>query len=174
MLSPTVKFTKPQDSVIEKVPADVYQVVLSDVQEVEGRDFNTNEPKQQLRFMAEIVNGDEKGKAIFFYTSYSWFNGGKNAKPSKLYNLVKTVYTKYHPDIAIDDMAIIEASDVNSLIGKQLRVTVEETENGWPKVTAFVPVKDIIPYKKEASKVDEDFIEEIEGINVSNEMKPAN
>lgn len=161
MLSDAVKFTTPQENMTDKVPADIYQVVLVDVEESEGTDFNTGEPKKQLKFFAEIVEGDEEGKIVSFYTSFSWFNGGKNAKPSKLFNLVKTIYSFYKKDISVGEMPVLEAKDVNELIGCQIRVTVDETEKGWPKVTAFTPIKKEIEYTSKPKKVDEVDIDEI-------------
>jgi len=150
MLNSTVKFITPQENLTDKVPADVYQVILIDVKEAEGTDFNTGEPKKQLKFFAQIAEGDEKDKIISFFTTFSWFNGGKSAKPSKLFNLVKAVWTYYRADVKIGDVPIIEADDVNNLIGKQLRVAVEETEKGWPKVTSFLPVKKEVKYESKA------------------------
>ena len=154
MLNNTVAFTTPQETIIDQVPADVYQVAITDVTETTGTDFKTGEPKSQLRFVAEIVEGDEKGKNVSFFTSYSWFNGGKNAKPSKLFNLFKTIYAHYLPDIKVNDIPLVSAQEVNDLIGKQLRVTVEETEKGWPKVTSFVAIKKEVKYKAEVKDDD--------------------
>lgn len=181
MLNNTVVFTTPQETIADKVPADVYQVVLVDVKETDGTDFNTGEPKKQLKFFAEIVEGEEKGKSISFFTSYSWFNGGKNVKPSKLFNLVKTVYAFYKNDVSVREMDIITADDVNGLLGKQIRITTDETEKGWPKVTAFTPIRKEISYKR-VERIDEEvppFEEEeeeveyskVETLNMSVEMQ---
>lgn len=155
MLNNTVEFTTPQETIADQVPADVYQVVLVDVRETEGTDYNTGEPKKQLKFTAEIVEGEEKGKVINFFTSFSWFNGGKNAKPSKLFNLVKNIYSFYKKNISVGEMDIVTAEDVNGLIGAQLRVTTDVTEKGWPKVTAFTPIRKEIAYKKTEAIEDE-------------------
>lgn len=154
MLNNTVEFTTPQETIIDQIPADVYQIIITDVKEAQGTDFKTGEPKNQLRFTADVVEGDEAGKTISFFTSYSWFSGGKNAKPSKLYNLFKTIYAHYQPEAKVDDLPLVTASDVNDLIGKQLRVTVEVSEKGWPKVTSFVSIKKELAYKPVEPKDD--------------------
>lgn len=152
MLNNTVQITAPQDTLSDKIPADVYQIQLTDVQEREGTDYKTGEPKKQLRFAGNIVTGDEKGKTITFFSSTSWFNGGQNSKPSKLFNLVKNVYAYYHKDIEVKTLPIITVEDVNALIGKQVRVSTEESEKGWPKVTSFMPIKKEYEYKEELSE----------------------
>lgn len=149
MLSSTVQITTPTNTMSDQVPADVYQIKLTDVVESEGTDFNTGEPRRQLKFAGVIVEGEYAGKIISFFTSTSWFNGGKNSKPSKLFNLAKTVYAFYQKGIKVNEIAVFSAEDVNGLIGKQIRVTTETNEKGWPKVTAFTPIKAEITFDKD-------------------------
>jgi len=156
MLNDTVQITTPQDTITDKIPADLYQIVLTNVVEADGSDYNTGEPKKQLKFYGEIVEGEEKGKTISFFTSLSWFNGGKGAKPSKLFNLVKNIYAFYETGMAVSDMPIITPKDINSLMGKQIRVTVDENEKGWPKVVAFTPIKKEIEYSSSPEDVNID------------------
>lgn len=153
MLNDTVVFTTPQDPIADKIPADIYQITLTNVTESVGKDFSTGEPKQQLKFFGEVVEGTEKGKTVTFFTSLSWFSGGKSAKPSKLFNLVKNIYS-FYGQIDVMNLPFVTAKDINILIGKQVRITVEETESGWPKVTAFTPIKKEIEYKSEVSDVE--------------------
>lgn len=146
MLSNTVTITKPSDTITDQVPADIYQIALTDVSEVDGTDYQTHEPIKQFKFIGKIVDeGDYQGKVISFFTSPSWFNGGKSSKPSKLFNLYKTVYAFYDKAKKPDEIPVITAEDVNGMVGKQIRVTTEVNKNGWPKVTSFTTIKKEIP-----------------------------
>ena len=161
MLTDNVKITVPANEITDQIPADVYQIQVSDITEVDGTDYNTKEPKKQLKFYGIIVDGDEVGKKISFFTSHSWFNGGKNSKPSKLFNLVKTVYSYYKKDVKVADLPLISVEEVNGLVGKQLRVTTEVNEKGWPKVTSFTPIKKHIEYEGEVSDFEKEMDENV-------------
>lgn len=150
MLTEAVKITTPSSDIPDQLPADVYQVVLTDVTEVEGKKYDTGEPLAQLKFSGEVVEKENLGKKVSFFTTLSWFDGGKSSKPSKLYNLAKAILGV----AKVKEMPVCTYDDVNSLIGKQVRVSLDVTEKGWNKVTGFLPVKKDIEYEKKALNED--------------------
>lgn len=144
---------KPQGADFEILPADLYQVQIMDVDERETIKFGTTDEKvMQFMFKVQVVEGESKGKGLVFFTSESWFDGGKNNKPSKLYNLMKTI-EGFYKDMAVTSLDAISDVEINGIVGKQIRVTAEVTDSGKNKVTGFLPIKKEIEYVEE--KTDE-------------------
>lgn len=129
------------------LPADVYQVTIVDVEERESTKFASTDKVMQFMWRCEVVEGDEIGKRINFFTSESWFDGGKGSNPSKLFNLFKTVYAYYEKETDLKAITEITDKDINGLIGKQLRITVTVTDMEKNKVTGFMPIKKEIAYE---------------------------
>jgi hypothetical protein len=153
MISNTKIKSNSDNSNFEPLPADVYQVQITDVEEREGTKYGTQDKIMQFMFKAEVVEGDEEGKRLVFFTSESWFNGGKNgSKASKLYNLMKTVYGTN----TVEEMDEITDKEINGLIGQQVRLTVEVTDKNRNKVAGFLPIKKTVKYHAETEAVDPD------------------
>lgn len=143
------------------VPAGIYQVVVSDVEKVDGTDYTTKQPVKQLQFKTTIVeDGDEQGKRIMVWAGIKWFNGvsqkGVSMSPSKLYSFAKAIYGYYHKKV---DLSVIELSDINmnflnDLIGKQLMLVVDERD-GKNRVTGFSAIKQEIHVPENKENVDE-------------------
>lgn len=145
-----------EGAAFEPLPADMYQVVIDDVTERMGTKLNTNEPQPQLMFKSIVIEGEHKGRFVYIFTSQSWFDGGTNSKPSKLYTLVKNVYTFYEPKAKLKDIQEINTDMINNLVGKQLRITVEVTPSNKNKVTGFMSIKEEQKVEKEAISADID------------------
>lgn len=129
------------------VPAGIYQVVVSDVEKVDGTDYTTKQPVKQLQFSTTVIeDGDEKGKRIMVWAGIKWFNGvsvkGQSMSPSKLYSFVKAIYGYYHKqaDLSALELSEINMGFLNDLIGKQLMLVVDEND-GKNKVTGFSSIK---------------------------------
>lgn len=136
------KISKSSGAEYSSIPSDVYQVQIIDVEEREGVKYNTVDEKiMQFMFKTQVVEGEHKGAGVVIFTSKSWFDGGKSSKPSKLYNLLKAVYGD------VSNMEEISDVEINGAVGKQIRVTVELTDNGKNKVTGFLPAKAKINYE---------------------------
>jgi len=140
------------------LPSDMYQVQIVDVVEKEGIKYASTEKVMQFMFRCEVVEGEQKARLLFFFTSESWFDGGKSSKPSKLYNLIKTIYSYYKKNVDVSTIEEITDAEINGLVGTQLRVTVEATDAGKNKVTGFLPIKKEVKYevKNESVSVDPD------------------
>jgi hypothetical protein len=146
MISNDVSIKRNEGGDFEIVPADLYQVQITDVTEREGTKFNSQDPQLQYMFKTVVVEGEQKGQGIVIFTTPSWFDGGKKSKPSKLFNLFKTVYAFYKKDVDVKNMEGVTGAMINDLIGKQLRVTVEITDAGKNKVTGFMTIKKEVGY----------------------------
>lgn len=150
------KISKSTGSEFKPLPADMYQIQITDVEEREGFKFgSTTEKVVQFMFKAEVVEGDETGGRLVIFTSQSWFGGGGkgSSRASKLFDLCKAVYGEKSPILAMDE---ITDKEINGLVGKQLRVTVQVTESDRNKVTGFLPIKKEIPYTSKKAPVDPD------------------
>jgi hypothetical protein len=139
------------DSSFEPIPADLYQVQILDVNEVEGTAYMSTKKIMQFQFKLAIVEGEFKDRVLFLWTSQTWFSGseGKATKPSKLFTLIKTINSYYYKDINTADIEEITEKEINNLIEKQIRITVEITDNNKNKIISMTPIKKEIPYKSE-------------------------
>jgi len=147
----SVKQTMKMDIPSIVLPEDSYQCVIDRVEMREGTKYMSTETETQLLFYLRPLDvGVEFGKKLLFYqTSTSFFNGkSTNArqalKPSKLYQLIKTVYKKYKPEVKVDEMKPedITADVINELEGKQLIAIVKINENGNNKVSDVLSIKE--------------------------------
>lgn len=142
----TIKKSSGQE--YEVLDADVYQIQIVDVNEKEGLKYLSQDKVLQYMFKAVVVEGDNIDKPLFFFTSQSWFEGGEGSNPSKLFLLFKNVYAFYEKDKDVKEIEEITDIEINGLVGKQVRVSVAITEKGRNKVTSFLPIKKVIPYKQ--------------------------
>ena len=141
------------------VPAGIYQVVISDVSVVDGTDFITKESIKQLMFKTSIVEeGEHAGHGLGLWTKISWFNGlsskGTSLSPSKLYSVVKAIYSHYHKAVDLDSLTIDDVrskSFMNDLIGKQLMIVVD-LRDGKNKITGFSPIKKELEVPEKVTK----------------------
>ena len=138
----TTKFDVSETS-YKAIPADVYQVVIEDIEVRVGKKYMSDEEQKQFLFRTKVLDeGEHKGHGLGFYVSIKWFAGKSAMQPSKLFNLFKAVYSNYYKSVDLlkwtGDMINMET--VNDFIGKQIRVTVEEKE-GKNRVTTFMPIK---------------------------------
>lgn len=158
MISNDVSIKKKTGGDFKAVEGGMYQVQITDIQEREGTKYQSTEKQMQYMFKTVIVDGEEKGSGIVIFTSQSWFDGGKNAKPSMLFNLFKTIYKFYHKDVDVKTIEEVTGTMINALVGKQLLVVVELTDAGKNKVTSFMPIKKEIAHKETNEDVDVDKI----------------
>ena len=133
------------------LPEDSYQCVIEKVELREGTKYMSTETEMQLLFYIRPLGLSKEfaDKLLFFQTTTSFFNGKSakakaNLKPSKLYNLIKTVYRFYKKDVKVDeiDPAKIGDDDINFLEGKQLMAIVKITETGKNKVSDIMSIKE--------------------------------
>jgi hypothetical protein len=98
------------------VPEGLYQIEIVDVEKQD----NVSTPfgiKNQLKFKLQILDTDEKGNYLLYYTSESYNSGGGKYQSSKLYDFVCAIVGK--------QMDQNEAFSINDLIGKQAMVLVK-------------------------------------------------
>lgn len=135
------------------LPEDSYQCVIERIELREGTKYMSTEPESQLLFYLKPlgVAPEFEKKLLFYQTSTSFFNGKSSSakqslKASKLYNLIRTIYKFYHPEVKVDEMEATEITDnvINQLEGKQLMAIVKINENGNNKVSDIMSIKEEI------------------------------
>ena len=152
------------------LPEDSYQCSIEKVELREGTKYMSTETEMQLLFYLKPLGVDEtfKDKLLFFQTTTSFFNGKStkaknNVKSSKLYNIIRTVYRFYKPDVKVDEMKSEEITDdvINYLEGKQLMAIVKLSETGKNKVTDIMSIKSEIKTGEKKEKTPDEEIEEL-------------
>lgn len=114
-----------------------YQVEITDIEEAQGTNFNTDEPETRYLLHLLILEPKEvAGQELRLYTSTKYSPAREGRKESKLYTVVTKAMGKAIP-----------AADLhlNDLIGKQLIVTLEKYTNdsGYErnKISGFISAK---------------------------------
>lgn len=138
------------ETTYKAIPSDVYQIVIEDIEVRVGKKYMSEEEQKQFLFRTKVLDeGEHNGHGLGFYVSIKWFAGKTGMQPSKLFNLFKAVYSQYYKNTDLlkwtGDMVNMET--INDMIGKQIRVTVEEKE-GKNRVTTFMPIKKKLKVEK--------------------------
>lgn len=159
-LTTPVRVQQSEEGDYSPLPADVYQVQIVDVEEREGTKYQSSEKITQLLFKTKVVEeGEFKNRSLGIFVTPKWFAGGKNASPSKMFNLFKAVYSFYKKEVNIAelDAEFIGLSEINGLIGKQLRLTVQVNAGNKNKIDSMMQIKQVIAYEQaEATAGNED------------------
>lgn len=138
-LDPNYELPKPEQ--IPPMPDDTYQVVVKDISETEGKDFNTGEPMKQLEFSFQVLDeGEFRGRILKKWVTPKYAPKKDNRSESNLHAIITKVLKK---EPAPDEIHLHE------LIGKQLRVVVSTyTSNaGYErnKIETYLPTKEELP-----------------------------
>lgn len=149
MIQPKV-IKKGEGKTFEPLTQDTYQIQILDVEEIETNKYMSDEKITQFMFKTAVVDGEYEGRLLFVFTSQSWYDGSKQGtRPSKLFNLFKAVYAFYKKDVDLSKMQTITDKEINNLIDKQLRVSVDINKNNRNVVTGFMPIKKEIKYEQQ-------------------------
>ena len=139
----------PEAKVTEPIPADVYQVLITDVNmEEKPNPFKNNEITQRLAFNFTVLDEDHEGKSLRVWVANKWFINQKSGIKSGLYALSDAVFAGYDTKV---DMDFGMAFNPNDLINKQVRVTVVQVEKDgktFNKITGYMPIKKELPAPK--------------------------
>lgn len=132
----------PKPKATEPIPADVYQVLISDVNlEERANPFEGGELQQRLAFNLTVLDEEHKGKSLRVWVANKWFVNAKSGIKSGLYALSDAVFAGYGTKV---DMDFGISFNPNDLIGKQVRVTlvqVDKEGKTFNKVTGYMPIK---------------------------------
>jgi hypothetical protein len=131
------------------LPADSYQVVIKDIEEKKDQPVyqKPGETQDKLGFEFEIIEeGEYKGRKLWQdarpIISSGGDSNGKVFSPSTLYRLFCAVN---NVKLSQDEADSVGAKDINGLIGKQVRLVVQQKPNMKGdlknKITDFLPVK---------------------------------
>lgn len=150
--------------VSQVLPEDSYQCSIDRIELREGTKYMSDEKETQLLFYLKPLNvaPEFENKLLFYQTSTCFFNGKSESsrramKASKLYNLIKTMYRFYKPEVKVDTMDASQITDtlINDLAGKELIAIVKINENGNNKVSDIMSIKEEIKNKKEMTPDEE-------------------
>lgn len=147
------------------LPEDVYQCVIERVELREGTKYKSAEKEMQLLFYLRPleVKEEEKDKLLFYQTNTVFHSGiipdsDKKMKPTRLYSVIRAVYTYYQPKVDVDAIKPEDINDdtINYLEGKQVRASVEVTPASKNKVSKLLPIKSEIGAEKKEETPDEE------------------
>lgn len=109
------------------LPADDYQAVITDVNEVLVQKWQSQDQETQLRFTLTIITDGYIGRKVWYYCRpvFSPSKPGKN--PSKLFEFLKAIWGYKDYQVKIDDLlpSDIDANRLSALIGSQVLVTLD-------------------------------------------------
>ena len=119
----------------EVIPPDVYEVVIAAIAPIEAKKYMSEEMETVLKFEFVIADGDHKGSKLFKRIRPKL---GINPKPSNLYLCWAAVLGKNPGEDSFADFHL------SNLIGKQVRVTVTNSQKGdntYSNVDTFMTSK---------------------------------
>lgn len=127
------------------LPEDTYQVVINDIVQEEQKKYNSDEIEEVFRFQFKVVEeGVCYGEKLIKSVRPILSEGFEGGNPSWLYRIYEAAGLSVNPEKEI------KAEDVNSLIGKQIRLIVKVVEKEGKK---YNKITDILKAKK---AIDED------------------
>lgn len=146
----SVKFEQPEKKVYEAIPANVYQVQITDISDKlkapYGKPFDIPEEEKELfiTFEFTILNeGEYRGSKLWKdvrpVTPTPPEGGG--FKPSWMHRIVSAIIG--HP-MPFADAVNWTAEETNGLIGEQLRIVVTRVEKGekvYNNITEVLPIE---------------------------------
>lgn len=145
-----VKVIVPETKEYELLPKDVYQAQLLDIENRTEQAWNSNEMVDKIVFTFVLIeDGEHYGRRLWQHctTKLSKYKGGSN-----LYKVLAGLHGRDFTDAEVASPEKIAGDDaLNSLIGKQVRLTVgvveKQTKKGEFKNTieSFMPVKSELP-----------------------------
>lgn len=149
------KVKKSEGVSYDPIPENTYQVHITDIKQVERE--TKYGIKQKLQFSCSVVDDEQyKGRLVFVTVNISWFNGEGGVRSSALFNLIKTIYSHYKPDVDVSKLDGLNGEMINDLIGKQF-IAIVKVNDKYNNVTDFMRIKKEIPYepKQAQAKVNE-------------------
>lgn len=127
------------------VPADTYQVRVVDITEKTNQPVyqKPGETEDKLGFEFVVVEGGEyKGRKFWQDVRPIVSSGSEGFSPSTLYRIFCAVNGV---KLSEDEAKSVGATDINGLVGKQVRLVVQQKPNQRGevknKITDFLPLK---------------------------------
>lgn len=121
-----------------------YQVLIKDINEVEGKNLNTGAPEARYEFDLQVLDGSNKGHIMKIWASQKYSAAKEGRSESKLYSIVTRVFGK---PIPADELHLSE------LMGKQMIIVVSKykTDTGYDrnKVVMYMDAKKKLPVIEE-------------------------
>lgn len=184
MINENIKVEKKELERMAPLPEDMYQVELADITVRSVETYNSKKDKKEPKeyeniFKTLFVVLDEDNRARYLFKDYvpSVLYIGKNGK-NDLYQIIESLIGH---ELSPEEEATIDSSFLNSLVGKQCRVTVKHKvsgDNTYANIDTFLKAKEqkkpltaeekvnaVIKDKDETKEVAQDVNAEYEAMN---------
>lgn len=172
-ISTNVKFEKMEKKEFEAIPASVYQVQITDIKEKLKAPWNSpqgSEPTEMyLTFEFAIMDGKHKGRKLWKdVRPVTPIPPSGGFKPSWLYRIASAAVGHW---IALDEGVNWDIVETNALIGRQIRIVVNQTPPKDGK--SYNNITDVLPVENELEPLVADNIQ-TEGIIMHDETHENN
>ena len=148
MINENIKVEKKEKEDLPLLAEDVYQVELADLTSKEVQTYNSKMDKEApveyenvLKALFVIVEEENRGRFLFkdFIPTYLYV--GKNGK-NMLYQITEALLGH---ELTPEEEASMDTSFLNSLVGKQCRVTVKhfvKGDNTYANIDTYLKAKE--------------------------------
>lgn len=130
----------PERESFEVLDEGTYQVVIADINDHEGKNFNTGEPEAQYVIDLVVLDEEKAGHKLKVWCTTKYGAAKSGRKESKLFTIVSKAMKKIVP---------VNEVSLSALIGKQITVVISkyESESGFErnKILSFMEAKTELP-----------------------------
>jgi len=138
-----ITFKKPEKREFELLPEEVYEVVISSIEEGERVVYQHPDEKEEIiKFTFEIEEGEYKGRKLWKDCSPIMWPGSDKGSPSTLYLIYSAGAGK---KLSMEECEFVGLTEINELEGKKLRAIVIQKKSSKGelvnKVDGFLPIK---------------------------------
>ena len=149
MIETPIKIEKAEKKEYPPIPENVYQAELLDITMSQHNKFQSQEKENVLSFQFTLLsgkdkNGDLRGRNLWRNYVPTYLYVGKNGK-NVLYQIIEAIDGQ---EMTPEREATLDSTEINSLIGKQVRVVVKNKIVGdktYSNIANFLPIENELP-----------------------------
>jgi len=150
-----ITFKKPEKREFELLPEEVYEVVISSIEEGERVVYQHPDEKEEIiKFTFEIEEGEYKGRKLWKDCSPIMWPGSDKGSPSTLYLIYSAGAGK---KLSMEECEFVGLTEINELEGKRLRAIVIQKKSSKGelvnKVDGFLPARGVKIVESEESMI---------------------
>lgn len=150
-----ITFKKPEKREFELLPEEVYEVVISSIEEGERVVYQHPDEKEEIiKFTFEIEEGEYKGRKLWKDCSPIMWPGSDKGSPSTLYLIYSAGTGK---KLSFEECEFVGPTEINELEGKRLRAIVIQKKSSKGelvnKVDGFLPARGVKIVESEESMI---------------------
>jgi len=150
-----ITFKKPEKREFELLPEEVYEVVISSIEEGERVVYQHPDEKEEIiKFTFEIEEGEYKGRKLWKDCSPIMWPGSDKGSPSTLYLIYSAGTGK---KLSMEECEFVGLTEINELEGKRLRAIVIQKKSSKGelvnKVDGFLPARGVKIVESEESMI---------------------